>query len=334
MASLLSIRGLTVDYRATPMPAHVVRGIDLDVGPGESVGLVGESGCGKSTSLLAVLGLLPSGRATVGGSIKFGDAELVGAGEQRLGRLRGPQIGAVFQNARAALHPMRTIGDQVARPVRRHRKLGAREARAQAISALAEAGLPDPEVIARRFPHQLSGGQCQRALIAAALVLRPRLILADEPTSGLDVTVQEQVLETLSQMVGETSTALLLVSHDLHVIARTCQRIAVMYAGEIVEEGRSADVLRDPKHPYTQGLLASLQVSDGRLGSIAGSVRDPRLVVEGCSFANRCPHVHERCLAQRPVLRRPAGEERLVRCVLYGGDVSDQSMTTRVGARC
>jgi peptide/nickel transport system ATP-binding protein len=333
-APVLAIRALEVDYASAGAPAHVVRGVDLDVAAGEAVGLVGESGCGKSTTLLAVLGLLPAGRASVRGSIRFEGAQLVSAGERVLARLRGPGIGAVFQNARGALHPMRTVGDQVARVVRRHSGAGRAAARAEAVRALADAGLPNAAAMAERYPHQLSGGQCQRAMIAAALVSQPRLILADEPTSGLDVTVQEQVLDTLAQRVAESGAALLVVSHDLRVIERTCSRVAVMYAGEIVELGAREEILGSPKHPYTQGLVASRATHDGRLGFIPGSVPDPRLAFSGCSFANRCPHAHEACIAGRPALRRPAGEPRVVRCVLYEGPPARTDVEVEVGAGC
>ncbi|MFN8223669.1 MAG: ABC transporter ATP-binding protein [Gaiellales bacterium] len=318
MPDLLAITGLAVSYGEAPARAEIVRGVDLAVGEGEVVGLVGESGCGKTTALLAVLGLLPRARARVDGSVRFCGQELVGAKEAELARLRGGQIGAIFQNARGALHPMRTVGAQIARAIRRHRSLAASAAHDEAIEAFRLAGFPDPDTIVHRYPHQLSGGQCQRAMIAIALSLRPRLVLADEPTSGLDVTVQDQVLEMLAQRVSVTGTSLLLVSHDLDVIGRMCDRVAVMYAGMIVEEGAARDVLDQPRHPYTRGLIASLEVDQGRLGSIPGSVPDPRIRIPGCPFANRCAHVEELCTSELPPLVRIDESTQSARCVLYG----------------
>jgi peptide/nickel transport system ATP-binding protein len=313
---VLTVRNLEVSYETDGAAVTVLRGVDLDLTQGEALGLVGESGCGKSTTLLAVLGLLPS-VARVRGSIRFEGRELLGAGEHELRRVRGSGVTAIFQNARGALHPMRRVGDQVARVIRRHRGVAGRHARAEAVDALSAAGLPDAEQLAERYPHQLSGGQCQRALIAAALAARPRLILADEPTSGLDVTVQEQVLETLAERVSESGAALLLVSHDLRVIERVCARVAIMYAGEVVEAGSREEVLGSPKHPYTQGLIGSLGVRDGRMGFIPGTVPDLRLPIRGCAFVNRCALRRDGCMTSRPAMRQIVGCERVVRCVLY-----------------
>lgn len=307
---------LRVDLGAGDGRVHALRGVDLELPPGRVSGLVGESGSGKSTAMLAAIGLLPPTGRVTGGSILLGDQELTQLPERQWREVRGRRIGVIFQNARAALHPMRTVETQLARVHRRHLGSSRREAAAAVLEVLASVGFEQPSEIAGRFAHQLSGGQCQRAMIGLALIAQPDVVLADEPTSGLDVTVQEQVLETLLDRVRETRTTLLLISHDISVVDHACDYVNVMYAGEIVEAGTRVAVLGRPAHPYTQGLLESLDPEARRMPFVAGVVPDLRYEITGCAFADRCPKVSPASRARRPEpVTGPGGQQ--VRCVLY-----------------
>ena len=315
LSTALEIRDLRVDIGEGRHPVHVLRGVDLALPAGQTTGLVGESGSGKSTAMLAIIGLLARSGRIVGGSVDFHGRNLLELPERELRDVRGRRIGSIFQNARGALHPLTTIGDQLARVHRRHAGSSKDAAAREARQMLATVGLPEPE-IAHRYPHQLSGGQCQRAMIAMALITHPEVILADEPTSGLDVTVEKQVLATLVERVREFGATMLLITHDIGVVAETCDHVAVMYAGEVVESGPRGAVLEQPAHPYTQGLLASLDLSERRMRFVPGAVPDLRLPITGCPFAGRCPHVHDACLPERPE-RIPLVSGQGVRCVLY-----------------
>jgi oligopeptide/dipeptide ABC transporter ATP-binding protein len=312
MTPVLEITDLHVEIG----DAHVLRGVDLSVSEGETVGVVGESGCGKSTMLMAVVGLLPQASRVLSGSIVVAGQEIVGLPADRLRALRGRVASCVFQNARGALHPMMPVGDQVARAFRLQHGGSRSAARAEAVAMLDTAGLPDPAHLAKRYPHQLSGGQCQRAMIALALVSRPAVVLADEPTSGLDVTVQARVLETLTQRAAELGTTMVLVSHDIGTIRRVSDQVAVMYAGEIVEHGPREQVLDRPAHPYTQALLRSLDVSGERMHHIPGTVPDLRHPIHGCPFVPRCAHARETCAPDRP-REIAVSSDHTVRCVLH-----------------
>jgi oligopeptide/dipeptide ABC transporter ATP-binding protein len=327
----LEIKDLRVDIGEGRHPVHVLRGADLSLSTGETTGLVGESGSGKSTLMLAVIGLLARSARLVGGSIEFGGRDLLRLDESELRDVRGREIGSIFQNARAALHPLMTVGDQLARVYRRHTGSSKQAAWRTAVEMLGAVGLSHPAEMAHRYPHQLSGGQCQRAMIAMALIAHPKLILADEPTSGLDVTVQKQVLGTLVERVREFGATMLLITHDLSVIAETCDHVAVMYAGEVVEWGPRRAVLERPAHPYTQGLLAALDLSGSRMHFVPGAVPDLRIPIAGCPFAGRCPHVREPCLPRRPEAI-PLSSRQSVRCVLYQGGESVAAETSRAGS--
>lgn len=317
MSSPLVIENLYVTLGQGPRPVHALRGVDLALAAGQVTGLVGETGSGKSLTALAAIGLLPPTARISSGSIRLYDQELLGQGAARWQAVRGRQIAMIFQNARAALHPLIPVGEQIAGLHRLHHRSSRAAARRAAVAMLEAVGLPEAEKRMRAYPHQLSGGQCQRVLIAMALTCRPQIILADEPTSGLDVTVQQQVLATLMQHVRDAGMTMLLISHDMAVIQQTCDNIAVMYAGQVVEFGPREQVFEQAVHPYTKALLACLRMDQRRMAAIPGSVPDLRLPIAGCAFAGRCPEVTEDCWTTRPEPRL-VGKNQTARCILYG----------------
>lgn len=305
MAPLVSLRGLRVEFDGVA----ALRGIDLDVMPGEAVGLVGESGCGKSVTWLAALGLLPD-QARVTGSVLLEGAELLGAPARVLERVRGGRIAMIFQDPASSLNPVHRIGTQVAEAVALHQGLSRMAARAEAKRLLDQVALPDAARRMDAYPHELSGGQNQRVMIAMALAGRPELLVADEPTTALDVTIQAQILELLGELRRDTGMALVLISHDLGVVAETCERVAVMYAGRIVEEAPVDALFAAPRHPYTKGLLGALPPIDGPrapLASIPGGVPEPWAMPPGCAFAPRCPARVQACDVAPPALLRHDG---------------------------
>jgi len=313
---LLDVRELSVRFRTPSGPIEAVSGVSFRVSAGETLAVVGESGSGKSVSSLAVLGLLGGGRVTAG-SIRFQGEELVGADPERLRRLRGAEIAMIFQNPMSSLDPLFTVGDQVAEALRIHRAISRRDARRRAIELLTEVGLPDPPRRARSYPHELSGGQQQRVMIAMALACEPALIIADEPTTALDVTVEAQILELLRRMQRDHGTALLFVTHDMGVVAEMADRVLVMYAGRVVEQGAVDDVLRDPRNPYTRALIESIPTPatprDLPMPAIAGNVPHPSDLPGGCRFHPRCPAVLDRCATDDPPLV-DLGPGRVSRC--------------------
>jgi len=288
---LLQVTDLRVRLNTRRGPAEAVRGVSFALERGETLGLIGESGCGKSITALALLGLLPE-RAVVSGSICFDGEELVGCSDAALCRLRGNRIGIVFQEPMTALNPLHTIGRQVAEPLRLHQGASEAAARESAIGLLDRVGLPDASRRVDAYPHQLSGGQRQRVTIAMALACGPDLLIADEPTTALDVTVQGQILDLIADLVSERGMGLLLISHDLGVIAENVQRMLVMYGGSVVESGPTAEVFGLLAHPYTQGLFAArprLGAAPGtRLKTIAGTVPELVDLPPGCPFTDRC----------------------------------------------
>ncbi len=289
--SLLQVTDLRVRLNTQRGPADAVRGVSFLLARGETLGLIGESGCGKSITALALLGLLPE-RAIVTGSIRFDGEELVGRSDAELCKLRGNRIGIVFQEPMTALNPLHTIGRQVGEPLRLHKGLSEAAARKQAIALLDRVGLPDAARRVDAFPHQLSGGQRQRVTIAMALACGPDLLIADEPTTALDVTIQGQILDLIADLVAERGMALLLISHDLGVIAENVARMLVMYGGTVVESGPTGEVFARMAHPYTQGLFAArpkLGAAPGtRLATIAGTVPELADLPPGCPFTDRC----------------------------------------------
>ncbi|WP_454285898.1 ABC transporter ATP-binding protein [Rhizobium arsenicireducens] len=314
---LLSVRDLSVSIRlgdGSRMP--ILTDVAFDLEAGETLGVVGESGSGKSLLALAIVGLLP-GVAKASGTIALVGENLLQASEERLCEIRGNRIGMIFQEPMTALNPAMTVGDQIAEGLVWHRGLSWRDARAQAVDLLDQVRIPDAKRRAKTYPHEMSGGQRQRVGIAIALALKPALMIADEPTTALDVTVQAEVLDILGDLASEYGTALMLVSHDLGVIARMCRRTIVMYAGRRMEEGATQDVLTQPRNPYTRGLIAAVpkRIGDGgRLSTIRGTVPGFNRLPAGCAFSDRCREVIDACHAGEPGWTTFAGE-RGVRCI-------------------
>jgi len=314
--AVLELRKLAVTYQGAYGPVPAVRGVDLTLRAGESLGLAGESGCGKSTMAGAVLRLLPR-TAKVDGQVLLDGEDVLGMSWRRLRAVRWSEASIVFQGALHALNPVHRIDDQVAEPILLHEQTSRAEARQRAGELLEQVQMPAWQ--ARRYPHELSGGQRQRALIAMALACSPRLVIADEPTTALDVITQAQVLGLLQQLVAEQGIAMLLISHDLSVLASTCQRLAVMYAGKVVEEGPARDVRSDPRHPYSEALAAAFPtVGDSRWrrnpGGLGGDPPDPARLPGGCPFHPRCPVATDEC-PDLDVQLWPAGPNRAAACI-------------------
>ena len=304
-APLLDVQDLRVTLDTPHGPAEALRGVSFTLGRGETLGLIGESGCGKSLTALALMGLLPEG-ARVAGSVRLDGQELCGLPEDAWCRLRGNRLAMVFQEPMTALNPLHPIGRQIAEPLRLHRGLDARAARAEALRLLQRVQLPQAAARLDAYPHQLSGGQRQRVVIAIALACGPDLLIADEPTTALDVTIQREVLDLIAQLVDEDGMALLLISHDLGVMAETVQRMLVMYAGSVVERGPTDAVFARLAHPYTRGLFAArprLGLPRGhRLATIPGRVPALADLPAGCGFAERCALAQDACRRAPPPL--------------------------------
>lgn len=302
---LLAIRDLSVGLQRRSGVTTLVRGVSLEVRSGERVGLVGESGSGKSLTLLAVMGLLASPQVVVtGGSVTLAGTELIGAPDRVLRKLRGSEIAMIYQDPMTSLDPLQRVGEQIAEGLRAH-GASRSDARERTLAVLAEVQLPDPPRLARSYPHELSGGMRQRVMIAAALAGDPRLLLADEPTTALDVTIQRQILGLVARIQQARNLAVLWVTHDLGVAAQFVQRLAVMYAGRVVEIGPTQAIYSEPQHPYTAALLAAVPSTTGErsaLGQIPGSPPEPGRLPPGCSFASRCPQVRPGCHEAEPAL--------------------------------
>ena len=316
--SLLEVRDLSVTLPTSGGRVPVLRQVSFDVDMGQTVGLIGESGCGKSMTALAIMGLLPEG-AQVSGSIRLDHQELVGLGEAAWCQWRGRRMAMVFQEPMTALNPLHTIGRQIAEGVRLHQGLDAVSARQRALELLERVKLPQAAQRLDAYPHQLSGGQRQRVVIATALACSPQLLIADEPTTALDVTIQKEVLDLICELVAQEGMGLLLISHDLGVMAQTVRHMLVMYAGEVVERGPTGAVFEHLAHPYTRGLFAArprLGLPRGtRLHTIAGRVPDLSELPAGCAFEPRCPQAQPRCCSQHPTLQRIRPHHE-ARCVL------------------
>ncbi len=300
---MLEVKDLRVRLQTQRGPAEAIRGVSFTLQRGETLGLVGESGCGKSITAMALMGLLPE-NAQVTGSIRLDGQELAGQSDAVLRQLRGNRIGMIFQEPMTALNPVHTIGDQVAEPLRVHRGLARDAARARSIALLERVGIANAAGRVDAYPHQFSGGQRQRITIAMALACEPELLIADEPTTALDVTIQGQILDLIHDLVQERSMALLLISHDLGVIAQNVQRMMVMYGGSVVESGQTTRVFAHMAHPYTRGLFGARPrlgaAAGARLTTIEGSVPELVDLPHGCAFADRCAWAQPACVATRP----------------------------------
>jgi len=317
LAPLLEIKGLTTQFHLSGGVLRAVEGVDLTLEPGETLALVGESGCGKSITAASIMRLVPPPGRIVSGEVLFKGVDLLQLSEEQMRGIRGNQIGMVFQDPMTSLNPVFTIGSQVAEGVRIHRDLSRQEAENEAVEILSLVGIPAPRERIRDYPHQLSGGMRQRVMIAMALACRPELVIADEPTTALDVTIQAQILELLDRLKEETRMGLILITHNLGIVAERAHRTAIMYAGQIVEMAETSELFAHPLHPYTRGLLASLPefTKPGeRLATIAGSVPDLKQELAGCPFRERCPICDQACATHKPGMKE-AGKGHAVRCL-------------------
>jgi peptide/nickel transport system ATP-binding protein len=303
-APLVEIENLkVVFYGDAGRVTHAVDGVDLAVARGAMLGVVGESGCGKSVTLLAVMGLLPKGDCDVSGAVRFDGVDLLQLPDRALRDLRGDRLAMIFQEPMTSLNPSYTIGEQIIEAIVRHRGVSRHEARARAVEMLRRVRIPSPEERIDDYPHKLSGGMRQRVMIAIALACDPELLIADEPTTALDVTIQAQILDLMRELKAETGAAIILITHDLGVVAEVCDEVAVMYAGQIVERAPVEALFAEPQHPYTLGLMGSIPRLDRRaerLATIEGSLPDMTAPPLACRFAPRCPFVEDRCTAAAP----------------------------------
>ncbi len=332
---ILEIKGLRTTFLSDDGVIPVVNHIDFEVSPKEIVGIVGESGCGKSVTSLSIMGLVPSSNGKVEGEIIFKGENLVGASEKAMRSIRGNDIAMIFQEPMTSLNPVFTIGEQLIESLQIHRKWSKKKAKEHAILMLKKVGLPRAEQLIKEYPHQLSGGMRQRIMIAMAMICEPRLLIADEPTTALDVTIQAQILDLMKQLNQETDTAIIMITHDLGVVAEMCQRIIVMYSGKIVEEADARTMFKQPKHPYTIGLIQSvpdMREKKERLYSIPGHVPKPGSIEVGCHFAPRCPHANHQCVTETPHLTVLENRQK-VRCWLYqDGKEEDAHVRTTLGS--
>jgi oligopeptide/dipeptide ABC transporter ATP-binding protein len=303
--NLLDINELQVQFQTEGGTVTSVRNISFSVNRGETVAVVGESGCGKSVTSLSILGLIASPGKVTGGSILFEDKNLLELNKKQIRKIRGNEISMIFQEPMTSLNPVFTIGSQMSEVFRVHQNLSKSEAKEKSVEMLNRVGIPNAEKVYSNFPHQLSGGMRQRVMIAMALSCNPKLLIADEPTTALDVTIQAQILDLMKELKDESNTGVILITHDLGVVAEMADRVVVMYAGEVVEEAPVGEIFSNPKHPYTQGLIQSipkLEVQQEYLDSIPGSVPNPLDMPQGCAFHPRCPLATEQCKLSKPIL--------------------------------
>jgi peptide/nickel transport system ATP-binding protein/oligopeptide transport system ATP-binding protein len=324
MSPLIEVKNLKTHFATAKGTVKAVDGVDIAINAGDTLGIVGESGCGKTVLALSILRLIPTppGRI-ISGQILFEGCDLLQLTQEEMRQIRGRDISMVFQEPMTSLNPVIRVGEQVAEGIRLHQDLNGREANQRAIDMLRLVGIPAPEIRAGDYPHQMSGGMRQRVMIAMALACNPRLMLADEPTTALDVTIQAQIIDLINRLKIEQGTAVMLVTHDLGLITEAAQRVAVMYAGRIVEQADVSDLFRNPLHPYTIGLMLSIPGMDqkcrdrGRLAVIPGSIPPLYMLPAGCSFQDRCADVMAVCRERPPELTAPLPDHQ-VRCWKYG----------------
>jgi peptide/nickel transport system ATP-binding protein len=317
---VLEVNNLQISFFSDKGGIPVVNGVNFLINEGEILGVVGESGCGKSMTALSIMGLIQSPGKIVEGEIRFNGNDLTKFTEKELRQIRGNEIGMIFQEPMTSLNPLFTIGDQIMEAIRIHYKWNKSQIRTRAIEILDSVGLARPEALLKVYPHQLSGGMRQRVMIAMAMVCNPKLLIADEPTTALDVTIQAQILDLMKQLNKNNKTAVMMITHDLGVVAEVCSRVIVMYAGKIVEEGDVQSIFKNPKHPYTIGLINSvpdIRSKADRLFSIPGNVPKPGSVKQGCPFAARCQFAFERCLTETPTLQDIENGHK-ASCFLHG----------------
>ncbi|MET1250212.1 ABC transporter ATP-binding protein [Sporolactobacillus sp. STCC-11] len=318
MKNILDVSNLEVKFQTRRGIVQPLRGVSFQVNEGETLGIVGESGCGKSVTSLAVMGLLPNGKANISnGKVLFEGQEMTHLKERERRKLRGSKMSMIFQEPMTSLNPVFTIGDQLSQPLSKHTKLGKREMKERIIDMLKLVGISRPEEIIHQYPHQLSGGMRQRVMICLAIICEPELLIADEPTTALDVTIQAQILDLLKKIKQKNNMSIIFITHDLGVVAELCDRVIVMYTGQIVEEADVRTFFNSPKHPYSKGLLASMPKEDERkqkLYAIKGNVPGLNELPVGCSFSNRCPMAFDRCKMSPPVVQIGG---QICRCWLY-----------------
>lgn len=316
---LLEIKNMNTYFTSDSEEFPVVKNINLSISKGETVAIVGESGCGKSVTSLSIMGLLPPAGKVKQGEILFNGTDLLKLKNSKLREYRGNQMSMVFQEPMSAFNPVLKIGNQMVDVLKLHKKLTRKNAKAQAINMLDSVGIPNSDKVFNFYPHELSGGMLQRVMIAISLLCDPELIIADEPTTALDVTIQAQILELMEEITSEKNTSMILITHDLGVVAEVAQKVFVMYAGEIVEEANVNDLFANPKHPYTYGLLNSIpSMSDDKkedLYTIKGSVPSLKDIPTGCPFRNRCPLADEECKNNKPKLKKINNSNHYVSCL-------------------
>jgi peptide/nickel transport system ATP-binding protein len=320
MEELLKVENLRTVFRTPEGIARAVDGVSFVVGHGETVGLVGESGCGKSVTALSIMRLVTEPGEIAGGSVLLEGVDLLALPEKEMRKIRGCKVSIVFQEPLTSLNPVFTCGEQVREAIALHQKLGRRESKNKAIEMLRLVRIPDPERRYHSYPHQMSGGMRQRVMIAMALSCRPALLIADEPTSALDVSVQGQIIELLAELIATMRMAVLLITHDLAVVAQLADRVIVMYAGVVFEDAPAREIFRAPANPYTEGLLRSLPgrvPRDEKLPAIPGNVPDPLRIPRGCRFSDRCPKRFDKCVEEPPLFA--VSGAHLSRCWLSGG---------------
>ncbi|MCE3199024.1 ABC transporter ATP-binding protein [Paenibacillus sonchi] len=323
---ILKVEELHTHFFTERGEVPAVDGVDLYINPGEVLGVVGESGCGKSVTSLSILKLVPNPPGKiVSGRILLKGQDIVPLKEKEMRNIRGDAVSMIFQEPMTSLNPLFTVGQQIIETVRLHRGLSKKDARTHAVDMLRKVGIPRPEAIIDEYPHQLSGGMRQRVMIAMSVSCSPELLIADEPTTALDVTIQAQILDLIRKLNEEQGTAVMLITHDLGVVAEMCQRVAVMYAGKVVEEGSVRDIFKNPLHPYTRGLIQSVPrmgETRERLYSIPGSVPVLSTQLQGCRFAPRCSHVMELCRQSLPQLKLQE-DNHSCRCWLHDSQQED-----------